>query len=202
MIAVADQSKQEGGSTPEEGAWDGQDGLGHQRAGGIRGAFDTRAVASATLDVVSFILSGEGLRVRILLVKDIVRTFDALLKHYYLDAMELEKEPLYAEFVEKKVRAEAPSGFGQLDQDPKVESRSMRWKAFTWDAFGNNVFTNPLSWSRARLSRLWGARQGLWSSNKKDTEHKTTSSSEGPTLAGQRAHSYIPGTPGFGNPQQ
>lgn len=198
VIAIADQSRPVEDETKKEGEWGGQDVLGHKRAGGIRGAFDSRAVASATLDVMSFILSGEGSRVRILLVKDIVRTFNALMKHYYLDSLELANNPLYAEFVmEERLEADlATTAKTQSKQyEPNsTESSLKKWKVFAWGSYGENVFTNPLSWSKAHLARLWGARQGLWSSNKKNTEHKQVSYSKGPELAGHRAHSQSPGT--------
>ncbi|CAM6042332.1 unnamed protein product [Sphagnum compactum] len=100
VVAVADQS------APASGSLSKVDGSCHQRSRGIRGTFDTRAVASATMDVISFILSGEGLRVRILLVKDIVRTFDALLKYHYADAFKLKKEDVYAKWAGKTVKAD------------------------------------------------------------------------------------------------
>ncbi|CAM6021542.1 unnamed protein product [Sphagnum balticum] len=97
VVAVAEQSAPASGSMSKDGAWDKDNRSGHQRSGGIRGAFDTHAVASATMDVISFILSGKGLRVRILLVKDIVMTFDALLEYHYADVLEIKKDAVYAE---------------------------------------------------------------------------------------------------------
>ena len=205
VIAIADQSRPVKGETKKEGDWGGQDVLGHKRAGGIRGAFDSRAVASATLDVMSFILSGEGSRVRVLLVKDIVRTFNALMKHYYLDSLELANKPLYAEYVmgERLKADSATTAKRQSEQygPNNMESSPKKWNVFAWSSYGDNVFTNPLSWSKARLARLWGARQGLWSSNKKNTEHKQVSYSKGPELAGHRAHSQSPGTVHDEHPQ-
>lgn len=160
--------------------------MGHQRAGGIRGAFDSRAVASATLDVMDYILSGEGLRVRVLLVKDIVGTCSTVLKHYYLDIMKLEKDPLVSEYAGGSLKSEPP---GKSEGRQNARSSS-KWKDLARGLYGDTVFANPLSWSKARLLRLWGARQGMWSSSRKDTETRT--SGERAEVSGQRAHSYFP----------
>lgn len=58
------------------------------------------------LDVMNFILFGEGLRVRVLLVKDIVRIFFVNLKYYYLDFMKLEKDFVYIEYVGESLKLE------------------------------------------------------------------------------------------------
>ena len=187
VVAVADQSTPETTATKKED-YGGQDGLGHQRAGGIRGAFDSRAVASATLDVMNFILSGKGHRIRTLLVKDIVRTCTAVLKHYYLDIMELEKAPLHpGENSRESLKSDPPL--------PQAETQyggsSPKWKDFSRGLFGKNLFVNPLSWSKARLLRLWSSRQGLWSSNGEDTE-PSTSAGDPSDLTNSKAHSQSP----------
>jgi hypothetical protein len=183
VVAVADQSAPASTGTQKEKDYGGQDGLGHQRAGGIRGAFDSRAVASATLDVMNFILSGEGHRIRVLLVKDIVRTCSAVLKDYYLDAMKLEKAPLHP--------GEYPGE--SLKPDPQAETQnagsSSKWTDLAWDLYGESVFVNPLSWSKARLSQLWSSTQGMWST---DTEPSTGADDQSEVGGGQRAHSQSP----------
>ncbi|KAG0601174.1 hypothetical protein M758_11G089900 [Ceratodon purpureus] len=186
VVAVGDQSMAGATATKKEKEHTGQDGLGHKRSGGIRGAFDTRAVASATLDVMDYILSGEGARVRVLLVKDIVRTCSTVLKHYYLDKMKLEKDVLFQEYAGESLKSE-PSGKPDRGQNGGI---SAKWKELARDLYGDTVFANPLSWSKVRLLRLWGARKGMWSSNRKDTGSST--SGEGNERSGQRSHSYFP----------
>ncbi|KAG0609226.1 hypothetical protein M758_8G168000 [Ceratodon purpureus] len=185
VVAVADQSAPEASATKKEKDYGGQDGLGHQRAGGIRGAFDSRAVASATLDVMNFILSGEGHRIRVLLVKDIVRTCSAVLKHYYLDTMELEKAPLYPG---ESLKSDPPV----QQEEIQNAASSSKWKDFARNLYRESVFVNPLSWSKARLLRLWSSRQGMWSSNRKDTESLTNVGDLSELGGGQRAHSQSP----------
>lgn len=181
VVAVADQSEPATTGGKKEKEQSETDGLGHQRAGGIRGAFDSRAVASATLDVMEFILSGEGHRVRVLLVKDIVRTCSTVLRHYYLDMMKLEKDVPVPEHVGESLKPEPPQSAGS----------SFTWKDIASSVYGNSVFANPLSWSKARLLRLLGGRQGMWSSNRKDTE-TSSFSGEQSEKGGQRAHSHFP----------
>lgn len=187
VVAVADQSAPATTAGQKEKEHTGTDGLGHQRAGGIRGAFDSRAVASATLDVMDFILSGEGSRVRVLLVKDIVRTCSTVLRHYYLDIMKLENNPIFSEYVGESLKSE-PAGNPEVRQNAENASK---WKDIASSLYGDSVFANPLSWSKARFLRIWGGRQGTWSSSRKDTE-ASTSSGERPENAGQRAHSHYP----------
>ena len=61
-------------------SWAGQDGLerGPARSWGF---FDIRTVISATSDLFDFILSEDGYRVRVWLVKDIVEAFNILFDH-------------------------------------------------------------------------------------------------------------------------
>jgi len=192
VVAVADQSAPASGSLSKDEAWNKDDGSCHQRSRGIRGTFDTRAVASATMDVISFILSGEGLRVRILLVKDIVGTFDALLKYHYADAFKLKKEDVYAKWSGKTVKADVRTHTKQAEQ---VRHSFSKWGALFWGLYGDNMFANPLSQSRAWVVKLWGSEPGPWSSNKKDTECRPIFSTEGPELASYRSHSQAPETP-------
>jgi len=189
VVAVAEQSAPGSGSMSKDGAWDKDDRSGHQRSGGIRGAFDTHAVASATMDVISFILSGKGLRVRILLVKDIVMTFDALLQYHYADVLEIKKDAVYAEWSGKTVKADVRT---HTNQPEEVHHSFSKWRACSWGSYGDKVFTNPLTWSSAWLVRLLGSRLGLWSSNEKDTAQRPTFSTMGPELAGHRSHSQGP----------
>jgi hypothetical protein len=192
VVAVADQSAPASGSLSKDEAWNKDDGSCHQRSRGIWGTFDTRAVASATMDVISFILSGEGLRVRILLVKDIVGTFDALLKYHYADAFKLKKEDVYAKWSGKTVKADVRTHTKQAEQ---VHHSFSKWGALFWGLYGDNMFANPLSQSRAWVVKLWGSEPGPWSSNKKDTECRPIFSTEGPELASYRSHSQAPETP-------
>lgn len=191
VVAVADQSAPVTTVTKKEKGQVGQDGFGHQRAGGIRGAFDSRAVASATLDVMNFILSGEGSRVRVLLVKDIVRTFSANLKHYYLDSMKLEKDPVYTEYAGESLKSE-PAGEPEVGQ--QTAGNYFKWK--DWVIYGPSTFANPLLWSKTRLLRLWGSRQGMWSSSRKDT----VSSAKQDELGGDQMDSHSPKAPNVGLP--
>lgn len=191
VVAVADQS---GPTTPKtEKGETGTEGLDHQRSGGIRGAFDSRAVASATLDVMEFILSGEGQRVRVLLVKDIVRTCSTVLGTYYLDAMKLEKEAFYSESYG------GDSSKAESSKQQKAPGGMPSWKDIASSVYGDSVFANPISWSKARLLRLWAGRQGMWSSNRKDTETASSGGDSRSEKGGQRGHSqYGPRTLNLG----
>lgn len=186
VVAVADQSEPDSMAGKKGEEQTGSDGFGYQRAGGIRGAFDSRAVASATLDVMDFILSGEGHRVRVLLVKDIVRTCSTVLRHYYLDVMKLEKDPIVSEYVEESLKSEPPG-------NPENAGSSSKWKDIASSLYGDSVFANPLSWSKARLLRLWGG-----SSNREDTETSTSSGDRSEQKAGERVHSHFPRTLNLG----
>lgn len=186
---MADQSSPDTTATKKENDYSGQDGLGHQRAGGIRGAFDSRAVASATLDVMNFILSGEGYRIRVLLVQDIVRTCSAVLKQYYLDTLELDKAPFYpGEDPGESLKVDPPA----QQEETQNAARSSKWKDLARGLYGESVFLNPLSWSRARLLRLWSSRQGMWSSNRKDTETSFGAGDRSELSGSQSAHSHPP----------
>ncbi|EFJ34697.1 hypothetical protein SELMODRAFT_166503 [Selaginella moellendorffii] len=55
-------------------------------------SFDMRAVASAADDLLAYILSDKGIRVRILLVKDIVKALNALIKESILEFYGLENQ--------------------------------------------------------------------------------------------------------------
>jgi len=185
VVAVAEQSEPATTGDKEEKEQTGSDGLGHQRAGGIRGAFDSRAVASATLDVMDFILSGEGHRVRVLLVKDIVRTCSTVLRHYYLDIMKLEKDPTFSEYTGESLESEPPV-------KPENAANSSKWLDIASSLYGDSVFANPLSWSKARLLRLWSGSEGMWSSDRKDNETASSSGERSEQKAGQSAHSHVP----------
>ncbi|KAI5061702.1 hypothetical protein GOP47_0024207 [Adiantum capillus-veneris] len=80
VIAIAEQSSTSGSSKDldREKLWSEQDGLNKNRTGS-RDVFDTRTVVSATSDLLEYIMSEEGYRVRVLLIQDIVKAFDAFL---------------------------------------------------------------------------------------------------------------------------
>jgi aarF domain-containing kinase len=74
VIAISQESINSSPGSANEDRWGGQDGLerGPTRSWGF---FDMRTVISATSDLFEFILSEEGYRVRVWLVKDIVEAF-------------------------------------------------------------------------------------------------------------------------------
>lgn len=77
VVAIAEQSSTEftSGEAKRGGTWTAHDGLG-TTAGTWGSSFDTRTVVSATADLLQFVLSEQGYRVRVLLVQDIVKTFN------------------------------------------------------------------------------------------------------------------------------
>ncbi|KAL2629763.1 hypothetical protein R1flu_014449 [Riccia fluitans] len=62
VFAIAEQSTSSGEEESGRRQWNVRDGLGRRAAAGIKGAFNTRAVASATMDVLEHILSDKGSR--------------------------------------------------------------------------------------------------------------------------------------------
>ncbi|MCO5599660.1 hypothetical protein L7F22_053765 [Adiantum nelumboides] len=80
VVAIAEQRSTSGLSKDLDKAklWSEQDGL-NENTTRSWGMFDTRTVVSATSDLLEYILSEEGYRVRVLLVQDIVNSFSAFL---------------------------------------------------------------------------------------------------------------------------
>ncbi|MCO5552338.1 hypothetical protein L7F22_005849 [Adiantum nelumboides] len=80
VVAIAEQSSTSGLSKDLDKVklWSEQDGL-NKNTTRSWGMFDTRTVVSATSDLLEYILSEEGYRVRVLLVQDMVNSFSAFL---------------------------------------------------------------------------------------------------------------------------
>ena len=80
IIAISQESTYSSLQSANGDSWAGQDGLerGPARSWGF---FDIRTVISATSDLFEFILSEDGYRVRVWLVKDIVEAFNILFDH-------------------------------------------------------------------------------------------------------------------------
>ncbi|XP_024528340.1 uncharacterized protein LOC9630964 [Selaginella moellendorffii] len=93
-------------------------------------SFDMRAVASAADDLLAYILSDKGIRVRILLVKDIVKALNALIKESILEFYGLENQ-------RSNVVEEAPDQ--DVQQAPEQEVQQVekttffsRMRRFPW----------------------------------------------------------------------
>ncbi|CAM6120342.1 unnamed protein product [Calypogeia fissa] len=146
VFAIAEQQST---STSEDEinarGWGARDGLGQRAASGIRGAFNTRAVASAAMDVIYYILSEKGVRIRTLLVQDITKTFDHFLQQYIaqmLDVDEVFKDS------NKTSRGQDMQGFQSAASNPNV--------CIHQQDIPQRQAHQPLGWSHYTSASYWG----------------------------------------------
>lgn len=79
VVAIAEEAA----SVVTESAKEGQAASGRASSAGIRGSFDTRAVVSAANDLLEYVFSPAGVRVRIRLAQDILQAVDSLVANFW-----------------------------------------------------------------------------------------------------------------------
>ncbi|OAE27082.1 hypothetical protein AXG93_4278s1010 [Marchantia polymorpha subsp. ruderalis] len=158
VFAIAEQSTSISDDPSKAKRYSVRDGLGRRAAAGIKGAFNTRAVASATMDVLEFILSGKGTRVRTLLVQDITQTSDLLLQQYI--AQYLDFDELYHNFRDKSRDSSTSSKVDEEDdtQYSKPQGNPL-WQLYPW-GFSREGTSSSFPWSRYTTANVWGKKPG------------------------------------------
>ena len=146
VFAIAEQSTS---TNTEVKAWRGHDGLGRKAAAGIRGAFNTRSMASATMDVFIYILSEKGVRVRTLLVQDLTQVFDRFLLQSIAQMLDVNKD-----FEDNSTKTA-----GQGLQGSVTAAAISQEQVHTQDAPNRQKY-QPFHWSHFTSASLWGWTAG------------------------------------------